>query len=241
MLRVPNPPRLLLLSLARRLAPLLRLRRAKELLALRFQLGFFAFSPEALRSGLEKYWKLYRFLDTVKATTTLRQHTRCLDVGCGVPSALYLVDAQTKVGIDPLMDFLHHAPLHHRCGKEHSWLRAVGESLPFREEIFDIVLMSNVLDHVDDPLVTLKEIRRVMKRGGSLILTVDVFSAPRERDLRHPFSFKQSDVVWLLGGAGFKVGFNRLSSVYAQVFRFMKGRVTSRSDCRELVVVASPT
>jgi SAM-dependent methyltransferase len=44
-------------------------------------------------------------------------------------------------------------------------------ALPFRSGAFDLVLCSEVLEHVPDPDATLKDVRRVMRPGGALVLT----------------------------------------------------------------------
>ncbi|HET7333269.1 class I SAM-dependent methyltransferase [Dyella sp.] len=49
---------------------------------------------------------------------------------------------------------------------------ANGASLPFVESIFDTVLLLEVLEHVSDPEDVLSEIRRVLKPGGKLLLSV---------------------------------------------------------------------
>ena len=43
--------------------------------------------------------------------------------------------------------------------------------LPFREGSFDTVLSTQVLEHVPDPAAYLAEVRRVLTRGGHLLLT----------------------------------------------------------------------
>jgi SAM-dependent methyltransferase len=46
------------------------------------------------------------------------------------------------------------------------------EPFPFDDGAFDVVLFCEVLEHLlEDPLGTLREIRRVLKRGGDLIVT----------------------------------------------------------------------
>lgn len=46
------------------------------------------------------------------------------------------------------------------------------ESLPFRDNSFDLVLSLGVIEHFEDPLPLLREMRRVLKPGGLLYLSV---------------------------------------------------------------------
>ncbi len=48
-------------------------------------------------------------------------------------------------------------------------------ALPFPDRQFDLVLATDVIEHVDDDLAALREIRRVAKPGGHLLLTVPTF------------------------------------------------------------------
>lgn len=48
--------------------------------------------------------------------------------------------------------------------------------MPFGDNIFDVVLCNHVLEHVEDDIKALTEIRRVLKRGGWAILQVPFFA-----------------------------------------------------------------
>jgi SAM-dependent methyltransferase len=48
----------------------------------------------------------------------------------------------------------------------------VGEHLPFRDATFDVILLHEVLEHVDDDAATLKEARRVLAIGGRVVIFV---------------------------------------------------------------------
>jgi len=46
------------------------------------------------------------------------------------------------------------------------------KSLPIEEETFDYVLSSNVIEHMYDPVKYIKEAQRLLKKNGTLIITV---------------------------------------------------------------------
>ena len=48
-------------------------------------------------------------------------------------------------------------------------------AIPFNEDTFDVVLCNHVLEHVDDDIAAMKEIKRVLKPHGYAILQVPFF------------------------------------------------------------------
>jgi SAM-dependent methyltransferase len=51
-------------------------------------------------------------------------------------------------------------------------VRASAERLPFADEVFDLVVSQEVLEHVRDPFRAMKEMRRVLKKDGILYCQV---------------------------------------------------------------------
>jgi SAM-dependent methyltransferase len=47
---------------------------------------------------------------------------------------------------------------------------AAGEALPYPENAFDVVISNEVIEHVQDDAASLREIVRVLRRGGRLVL-----------------------------------------------------------------------
>jgi SAM-dependent methyltransferase len=47
---------------------------------------------------------------------------------------------------------------------------AVGEHMPFRDGVFDVILLHEVLEHVDNDLETLREARRLLAPGGRVVI-----------------------------------------------------------------------
>jgi SAM-dependent methyltransferase len=60
-------------------------------------------------------------------------------------------------------------------------LRMTGDvaALPFVDESFDVVMCVSVLEHLQDPYPTLTQLKRVLKKGGRLLITLDVTDTRR--------------------------------------------------------------
>lgn len=87
-----------------------------------------------------------------------------LDVGCGRKPYRYYTPATRYVGVDidtPATRALAAADVFYD-----------GRTLPFPTSSFDSVLCSQVLEHVFEPDSFLREIRRVLRPGGTLVLSV---------------------------------------------------------------------
>jgi ubiquinone/menaquinone biosynthesis C-methylase UbiE len=101
-----------------------------------------------------------------------RKGIRLLDVGCGTGSNLEAFSRfADATGIDMSTEALGFC---HKRGVERVALSAV-ERLPFADGAFDIVTAMDMLEHTDDDLAALAELRRVLKPGGLLLVTVPAY------------------------------------------------------------------
>lgn len=50
---------------------------------------------------------------------------------------------------------------------------ASADKLPFKDNSFDLILFYETIEHVENPLKCLEEIKRILKKDGTLILTMD--------------------------------------------------------------------
>jgi ubiquinone/menaquinone biosynthesis C-methylase UbiE len=103
---------------------------------------------------------------------------RLLEAGCGPASMFghFLARGFDEVhGIDVSPEMIRqgesrlaHHPLAERCA-----LRVADiEHLPYADGTFDVVVAMGVLEYLSDYAAALAEIRRVLRRGGHVILTV---------------------------------------------------------------------
>jgi SAM-dependent methyltransferase len=79
---------------------------------------------------------------------------------------------------------------------------APADALPLRDASFDVVLCTQVLEHVPEPSAVLAECFRVLERGGKLALTVPLLWQLHE--LPHDYCrYTEPGIRYLLGKAGF--------------------------------------
>jgi len=49
---------------------------------------------------------------------------------------------------------------------------ADGKKLPFKNNVFDVILIESVLEHIDEPELIIKEAYRVLKKKGKIFITI---------------------------------------------------------------------
>jgi SAM-dependent methyltransferase len=78
-------------------------------------------------------------------------------------------------------------------------------ALPFGDASFDVVFATDVIEHIDDDGLAAQEICRVLKPGGSVIITVPAFESlwglQDEKGL-HKRRYRMRPLIELLRGAG---------------------------------------
>lgn len=98
---------------------------------------------------------------------------RVLDVGCGDAGVIIaFAEAGAEVaGVELHAGSLRRGALRAReHGVRAGLASGVAEALPFSDGAFDLVILDNVLEHVRDRPLTLREIHRVLKPGGLLYM-----------------------------------------------------------------------
>ncbi len=113
---------------------------------------------------------ILRKLRIRKVLPTIRRYSEChlLDVGCGWDYRLLKTIApfvKTGVGID------YKVP-ESENGKIKTIKMVMADTLPFNAESFDVITLLAVLEHLSDPQGMIKEIARILKKNGRLVVTV---------------------------------------------------------------------
>ena len=96
-----------------------------------------------------------------------RLQGRLLDVGCGNSPFRHLLDPRRTqyegLDVEEAAHFGYTNP---------DVLHYDGRTMPFTDASFDAVLCTEVLEHVSDPADTIREMHRVLKPGGMLLVTI---------------------------------------------------------------------
>lgn len=193
--------------------------------------------PQPLR------YQLNKLLDSVGDMSLKRRARRLIeelnpqngdkivDLGCGDGYYLHLLSSLSLklnlTGFDSDRVAVSHA-LSYLKGKKVRFIYGDLNNMPFKNNEFDKVVLSEVIEHLGNDKKTLKEINRILKPGGALLLTTSSYNFPLLWDpvnwtLQHLFGvhiksgffsgiwnnhirlYKLADLVKMVKDAGFEV------------------------------------
>ncbi|MBG55779.1 MAG: hypothetical protein CL935_01445 [Deltaproteobacteria bacterium] len=127
---------------------------------------------------LEKSYKLPEIVQQRNQTInklSVKLGEQILDVGCGVGLLSYEIakrigDSGKLFGIDINLDMIRHANKRCKNLRNTKFSEANADNLPFKKEFFDAVCCTQVLLYVNDVPNVLREIKRILKPKGRIII-----------------------------------------------------------------------
>jgi SAM-dependent methyltransferase len=130
-----------------------------------------------------------------------------LDVGCGTGANLRLLvelGYQDVTGLDCSEEAIRW------CAEKRLPPVKRGDlcQLPFPGDHFDMILATDVLEHIDDEGAAVAELHRVLRPGGTLIVTVPAFEGLwglQDQVSHHKRRYRRDDLTARLRAGGFHV------------------------------------
>jgi SAM-dependent methyltransferase len=166
--------------------------------------------PILFRVEQSHWWYIGRrriiagFVEQICRQVTDRR-PRILDVGCGTGANLILLSKYGDAeGVDVSEDALAFC---RERGLEKVRLGA-GEDLPYEDGEFDLVTAFDVVEHMDDDLAGIKEMRRVLRPGGRVLLFVPTFMflwGLQDEVSNHRRRYRLPQLTRVLEEAGFEI------------------------------------
>ena len=99
---------------------------------------------------------------------------RVLDVGCGTG---FLLNELRKRGYSAFgLENERKALDLSYDQKIHGVIRGEAENPPFKKDSFDIILLLDLLEHLEDDILALKRLSEILTKEGCLLITVPAFS-----------------------------------------------------------------
>jgi len=96
-------------------------------------------------------------------------------------------------------------------------------NMPFKDGQFDVVVSTQVLEHVGKPWIMAKEIGRVLKKGGICIITAP-FMTPYHPDPSDYFRYSKEGLEFLFKNEGFEIieygCYGKIFTVLSEMIRF---------------------
>lgn len=102
------------------------------------------------------------------AARWIPEGSRVLDIGCHQGEFLEMLGKKIarSVGIDPLYQERKHITDHRFLSREFQ------RDLPFEDWSFDVIVLLATIEHLQQKSVVAKEVRRLLRTGGCVVITV---------------------------------------------------------------------
>lgn len=130
----------------------------------------------------------------------LQGENRVLDVGCGDGYLMSLISALSEdvIGIDTDHSGVRQADRKLKSLRNCRVVQASCYEVPFDDGSFDLVLMTDVFEHLERPDLSIREICRVLTTNGSLMLTTPKWRPDRRWDHRHWKEYRPDELMDIL-------------------------------------------
>ncbi len=169
------------------------------------------------KKGFNYYEMVKINFDRILSILKLKGDEKTLEIGCG--SSSYILKKLQMIGCEVWgVDICFRLDKNNKIYKNLNLVVSDMNNLPFSSSSFDIVFASSCIHHTPYPLITFKEINRVLKKNGKFIMLneptwgiLKSLSKPPSETPRHylinEHRFSAIKYLYFLKKAGLKVKF----------------------------------
>jgi len=129
--------------------------------------------------------------------------SRILEIGCGDGALLGLLHRRLGLAVDGVdtneqgLDFAREMFVKHKLNGNFKYVESYDTG--YGSDCFDLVVCSDVIEHVEDPQTMLQEIHRVLKPGGRLIISTPIRFSELPIDPMHVQEWFCSEFSYMCG------------------------------------------
>ena len=130
--------------------------------------------------------------------------TRILEVGCGCGDLLHVLERRGYQGVG--IDISEEALAVAASGLSGHGIQVLRRTPDELQEEFDVVIASEVMEHYQDDVLFLRQVRSRLRDGGQLLLTVPAHMkdwGPNDTSCGHVRRYERGELLTLLDSAGF--------------------------------------
>jgi ubiquinone/menaquinone biosynthesis C-methylase UbiE len=122
-----------------------------------------------------KYEYLRRAQNTLISILDIRENVHMLDIGCGTGRALGQAAKLANgkglfYGVDLSAKMIEKAKENFKEGGNFHFVKSSSESIPLRNDLFEIIISTNSFHHYLNPGKAMNEIYRLLKPGGKVYI-----------------------------------------------------------------------
>ncbi len=161
-------------------------------------------------------------INTFRQEVDLNASTKVLDIGCGTGNNADLIQKITHsqlYGLEPSTGMLHRA-----TQKNENILFKQGHAadIPFEDDYFDFIYMTDVIHHIPDIKMMFAEIKRVLKKNGKICIVTQSHQQIEKRPIVQFFpdtanvdKARYPDIETIIAVAGAQnLSFSKTSPLY---------------------------
>jgi ubiquinone/menaquinone biosynthesis C-methylase UbiE len=126
-----------------------------------------------------------------------------LEVGCGdgaLSGLIYKTFSCNIMGIEPSAEGIKFSrEMFNKYNLKGKFEISEGYSYNFPDNHFDLIVLADVIEHLQHPDLMLKEIQRLLKVGGKAIITTPIRTSEKPEDVMHVQEFYPEELSKLCG------------------------------------------